>query len=115
MGWACSINGAKRNVYRLLVGKPEGKRPRGRPRRRGLDNIKVHLREIGWDGMDWIDLPRLRDLCRALLNTVMNQRVPQNIGKFLNSCTADAFSRRAEQITSVCDLRITAPKPLTVF
>jgi hypothetical protein len=46
----------KRNAYRILVGKPEGKRPLGRPRRRWMDNIKIDLREIGWDGMDWIDL-----------------------------------------------------------
>jgi hypothetical protein len=48
--------GAKRNAYRILVGKPEGKRPLGRPRRRWVDNIKMDLGEIGWDGMDWIDL-----------------------------------------------------------
>jgi hypothetical protein len=48
--------GAKRNAYRILVGKPEGKRPLGRPRRRWVDNIKIDLREIGRDGMDWIDV-----------------------------------------------------------
>jgi hypothetical protein len=48
--------GAKRNAYRILVGNPEGKRPLGRPRHRWVDNIKMDLREIGWDGMDWIDL-----------------------------------------------------------
>jgi hypothetical protein len=48
--------GEKRNSYRILVGKPEGKRPLGIPRRRWMDNIKIDLREIGWDGMDWIDL-----------------------------------------------------------
>jgi hypothetical protein len=53
---ACSTNGEKRNAYRMLVGKPEGKRPLGRPRHRWVDNIKMDLREIGWDGMDWIDL-----------------------------------------------------------
>jgi hypothetical protein len=58
------------------VGKPEGKRPLGRPRRRWVDNIKMDLREIGWDGMDWIDLARDRDQWRALVNTVMNLRVP---------------------------------------
>jgi hypothetical protein len=46
----------KRNAYRILVGKPEGRRPLGRPRRRWVDNIEMHLREIGWNGMDWIDL-----------------------------------------------------------
>jgi hypothetical protein len=53
--------GEKRNAYRILVGKPEGKRPLGRPRRRWVDNIKIDLREIGWDGMDWIDLAQNRD------------------------------------------------------
>jgi hypothetical protein len=61
------------NAYRILVGKPEGKRPLGRPRRRWVDNIKMDLREIGWDGMDWIDL---RDQWRALVNTVMNIQIP---------------------------------------
>jgi hypothetical protein len=56
MGWAFSTNGAKRNAYRILVGKPEEKRPLGRPRRRGVDSIKINLRELGWGGMNWIDL-----------------------------------------------------------
>jgi hypothetical protein len=51
----------KRNAYRILVGKPEGKRPLGRPRRRRVDNVKIDLREIEWDGMDWIDLAQDRD------------------------------------------------------
>jgi hypothetical protein len=53
------------------VGKPEGKRPQGRPRRRRFDNIRMDLREIGWDGMDWIDQAQDRDQWRALVNTVM--------------------------------------------
>jgi hypothetical protein len=61
---------------RILVGKPEGKRPLGRPRRRWVDNIKMDLTEIGWDGVDWIELAQDRDLWRALVNTVMNLRVP---------------------------------------
>jgi hypothetical protein len=65
--------GEKRNAYRILVGKPEGKRPLGRLRRRWVDNIKI---EIGWDGMDWIDLAQDRDQRRALVNTVMNLRFP---------------------------------------
>jgi hypothetical protein len=67
--------GEKRNAYRILVGKPEGKRPLGRPRRRWVDNIKRNLRNIGWDGIDWIDLAQDRDQWRALVNTVMNLRV----------------------------------------
>jgi hypothetical protein len=61
MGGACSTNGEKMNAYRILVGKPEGRRPLGRPRRRREDSIKTDLREIGWGGMDWIDLAQDRD------------------------------------------------------
>jgi hypothetical protein len=67
--------GEKRNAYRILVGKPEGKRPLGRARRRWVDNIKIELREIKWDDMDWIDLAQDRDQWRALLNTVMNLKI----------------------------------------
>jgi hypothetical protein len=59
-----------------------------------VDNIKMDLREIGWDVIDWIDLAQDRDQWRALVNTVMNLRVPQN-AEFLNSCTIGSFSRRA--------------------
>jgi hypothetical protein len=67
--------GAKRNAYRIFVGEPEGKRPLGRPTRRWVDNIKTDLK-IGWDGMDWIDLAQNRDRWRALVNAIMNLRVP---------------------------------------
>jgi hypothetical protein len=60
VGRACSTNGEKRNTYRILVGKPEGRRPLLRPGRTWFDNIKMDLREIGWDGMDWIDLADYR-------------------------------------------------------
>jgi hypothetical protein len=63
-------NGAKRTPYSILVGKPEEKRPLGRPRRRWVDNIKMDLREIRLDGMDWIDVAQDRDQWRALVNTV---------------------------------------------
>jgi hypothetical protein len=76
MGRACSTIGAKRNSYRILVKKSEGKRLILRPRQRWVDYIKVDLREIGWGGMDWIDLAQDRDQRRALVNTVMNLRVP---------------------------------------
>jgi hypothetical protein len=68
--------GQKRNAYKILVGKPEGKRPLGRPRRRWVDNIKMDLREIGWDDMDWIDMAQDREQWRALVNTIMNRWVP---------------------------------------
>jgi hypothetical protein len=68
--------GDQRNAYRIFVGKPEGKRPLGRPRRRLVDNIEIDLREIGWDGVGWVDLAQDRDQWRALVNTVMNLRVP---------------------------------------
>jgi hypothetical protein len=73
---ACSTYGEKRNVYRVLVGKPEGKRPLGRPRRTWEDNIKMGLRGIGWSGMDWIHLAQDMDQWRALVNVEMNLRVP---------------------------------------
>jgi hypothetical protein len=62
----------KKNAYRICVGKPERKRPLGRSRRRWMDNIEMALREIGWGGMDWIDLVQGGDQWRALVNTVMN-------------------------------------------
>jgi hypothetical protein len=76
MSRACSTNGEKRNAYKILVGKPEGKRPLGRPRSRWVGNVKMVLREIGWDDIDWIDLAQDRDQWRALVNTLMNLRVP---------------------------------------
>jgi hypothetical protein len=76
MGRACSTNGEKTNAYRILVGKPEGRRPLGRPRRRWADNIKMDLSEIGWDVMDWIDLVQDRDQWRALVNKVKNLQFP---------------------------------------
>jgi hypothetical protein len=68
--------GARKNADRIVVGKPERRRPLGRPRRRGGDNVIMDLREIGWDGIDWIDLAQDRDQWRDLVNTVMNLRVP---------------------------------------
>jgi hypothetical protein len=76
MGRACSTNRGEEEVYRVLMGKPEGKRPLGSLRRRLVVNIKIDLREIGWDGMEWTDLAQDRYQCRALVNTVMNLRVP---------------------------------------
>jgi hypothetical protein len=68
--------GEKKNAYGLLVGKPEGKRPLGKPKRRWVDNIKMDLLEIGWGGVDWIGLAQDRDMWRALVNAVINLRVP---------------------------------------
>jgi hypothetical protein len=76
MGGACSTNGVKRNAYRLLVGEPEGRSPLGRPRRRWLDNIRMYLEEVGWGDGDWIGLAQDRDRWRALVNSVLNLRVP---------------------------------------
>jgi hypothetical protein len=67
--------GEKRIAYRILVGKPVGKRPLGGPRRRWVDNIRMDLREIGWDSVDWIDMAQDRDQWRTLVNTVLNLRV----------------------------------------
>jgi hypothetical protein len=96
MDGSCSTHGEKRNAYRILVGNPEGKRPLGRRRRRWEVNIKMYLREIGWGGMDWIDLAQDRDQWGALVNTVINLRVPQNVGKILSSCATGGFSLRAQ-------------------
>jgi hypothetical protein len=74
--------GEKRNAYRLLVEKPEGKRPLGRPRRRRVDNIKMDLLEIGWGGVVWIALAQDRDKWRALVNAVMNLRVQKMLGNY---------------------------------
>jgi hypothetical protein len=68
--------GEKRNTYRLSVGKPEESRPLGRPRCRWLDNIRMDLVEVGWGDVDWIGLARDRDMWRALVNSVLNLRVP---------------------------------------
>ena len=68
--------GGEERLYRVLVGKPEGKRPLGRPRSRWKDNIKMDLQEVGYGGMDWIELAQDRDTWRALVNEVMNFWVP---------------------------------------
>jgi hypothetical protein len=68
--------GEKRNAYRLLVGRPEEKRPLGRPRRRWVDNIRMDLGEVGWSDVDWIDLAQDRNRWRVVVNSVLNLRVP---------------------------------------
>jgi hypothetical protein len=72
MGGPCSTNGGEEE----RVGKPEGKRPLGRPRRKWVDNIRMDLGEVGWSDVDWIDLAQDRITWRALVNSVLNLRVP---------------------------------------
>jgi hypothetical protein len=78
MRWAGHVTqmGEKRNTYRLLVGKPEGKRPLGRPRCRWLDNIRMDLGDVGWGDVDWIGLAKDRNRWGALVNSVLNLWVP---------------------------------------
>jgi len=85
MGGECSTYGKRRDVNRVLVEKPDGKRPLGRPRRRWEDNIKMDLQEVGCGSMDCIEQAQVRDRWRALVNALMNLRVPQNAGNFLSS------------------------------
>jgi hypothetical protein len=77
MRWAGYVAGMgeKRKAYRLLVGKPEGKRPLGRPRRRWVDNIRMDLREVGWGDVEWIGLAQDRNRWRTVVNSVLNLRV----------------------------------------
>jgi hypothetical protein len=75
MGGTCSTHGERKGVYMGLVGKPEVKRPLGRPRLRWEDNIKMDFQEVGYLCMDWIDVAQDRNRWRALVNTVMNLRV----------------------------------------
>ena len=78
MRWAghVALMGDRRSVYWVLVGKPDGRRPLGRPRRRWEDNIKMGLQEVVYGGMEWIELAQDRDRWRGLVNAVMNLRVP---------------------------------------
>ena len=77
--------GERRGEYSVLVGKPEGKRPLGRPRHIWEDNIKIDLQEVGCGGMDWIELVQDTNRWQTLVNAVMNLQVPQNSGSFLTS------------------------------
>jgi hypothetical protein len=78
MRWAGHVTrmGKGRGAYRVLVGRPEGRRPLGRPRRRWEDDIKMYLGEVGWGALEWIDLAQDTDRWRTLVNAVMNLRVP---------------------------------------
>jgi hypothetical protein len=77
--------GERGGVYRLLVGKPEGKKPLGRFRRRWEDSIKMDLQEVGWGDVNWIEVAQDRDRWHAHVTAVMNLRVPLNVGNFLTS------------------------------
>jgi hypothetical protein len=77
-----ALTGERRGVYRVLVGKPGGRRPLGRPRHRWEENIKMDLQEVGCGGMDWIDLAQDRKRWRTVVNALMNVQVPQNTGNF---------------------------------
>ena len=96
MWWAGHVEsmGEERGVYRVLVGKPEGKRPLGRPRRRWVDNIRTDLQEVGCGYMDWSGRAQDIDRWWMLVSAVMNLRVPWNAGNFLTSCKPVSFSRR---------------------
>jgi hypothetical protein len=83
-----------RVVYRVLVGKPEGKRPLGRYRRRWEDNIRMDIQEVGCGCEDWIGLAQETDRWRVIVSAVRNFRVPYNAGHFLTSCKPISFSRR---------------------
>ena len=93
MRWAGHVAhmGEERGVYRVLVGKPEGKRPLVRPRRRWVDNIRTDLQEVGCGYMDWIGLPQDSVRWGPLVRAVMNLRVPRSVGNFLTSCKPVSF------------------------
>ena len=102
MRWAGHVArmGEERGFCRALVGKLEGKRPLGRPRRRWVNNIRMDLQEVGiwtgldWTGLDWTGLAQDRDRWRTFVSAVMNLRAPWNAGNFLTSCKPVSFSRR---------------------
>jgi hypothetical protein len=77
--------GEGRGAYRSLVGRPEGRRPLGRPRHRWEDKIKIDIQEVGWGGMDWIDMAQDRERWWPLVSAVMNLQVPQTVENFLTS------------------------------
>jgi len=96
MRWAehVALMGEERGVYRVLVGKHEGRRTLGRHRRRWVDNIRTDLQEVGCGYMDWIGLAQDTDRWRTLVSAVKNLRVPWNAGNFLTSCKPVSFSRK---------------------
>jgi hypothetical protein len=87
MGRACVTYSGKRNIYRILVGKSEGTRPLVEPRHKWEDNIKMYVKEIDWDGMDWINMVQDRDKCWHVVNMVVNLQVAQNASSVTNQGT----------------------------
>jgi hypothetical protein len=87
--------GEMRNTYKILVGKPERKRPLEIPRHRRENNIRMDLREVGWKDVDWMHLSQDRDSLRVLVVTVMNLRVPEKAGNFMTTSVTLSFSRRS--------------------
>jgi hypothetical protein len=85
MRWARHVArmGERRGVYRVLVGKPAGKKPLGRPMCRWEDNIKINVNKVGWGGMDWIELAQDKDNWQACVNVVLNLQAPESAGNFL--------------------------------
>jgi hypothetical protein len=83
----------KGNAFRLLGGKPEGKGALRKPRHRWVDNVKMNPGEIGWSGVDWIDLAQDRDQWRALMSAIMNPCFHKMLDNSLSSCTTDGFPR----------------------
>jgi hypothetical protein len=112
MRWAGYVArmGAKRNAYRLLLGKPEGKRPLGSPRHRWVGNIRIDLGEVGWSNVDWIDLAQDRNRWRALVNSVLNLRLPSEWMNGSGTVARDSsagYSRNTHRSMShnLCDER----------
>jgi hypothetical protein len=101
----------EKNACRLLVGKPKGKRPLGRPRHRCVDNIRMYLGEVGWGDVDWVGLAQDRKRWRALVNSVLNLRVPCNAGKLSSGLTTGGLSSSA-QLHRVRSLVISSLKPI---
>ena len=103
MGWA-RVWMRRGGVYRVLLGKPEGRRPLKWPRRRWVDNIRMDPQEVVCGYMDWIGLPQERDRWRTHVSAVMSLRVPWNAGNFLTSCKPVSFSRRTlhHGVSSYC-------------
>jgi hypothetical protein len=114
MGVPCSTNGEERNAYRLLVGKPEGRRPLGRPRCRWVDNIRMDLGKVWWGDVDWIGLAKDRNRWRAVVNSILNLWVSCNAGKLSSDLTSSGLSSSV-QLHIVSQLVRLYSVPISVF